>query len=81
MELSSIRVQRKKNEDLIDLGQHQSIFDVNTFKRLLPYLPHLASGEKKKKDDIVKGQQFWDYTKKHPYTQLLMHWLFSAFYA
>lgn len=48
MELSSIRVGRKKNEELIDLGQYQSIFHVDTFKQLLLlYLPHLASGGKK----------------------------------
>lgn len=32
-------VVRKKSEDLIDLGQYQSVFDVDTYKQLLlPYL-------------------------------------------
>lgn len=49
MDLSNIRVERKKKEELIDLGQYQSIFDVDIFKQLLlPYLPHLAPGKKKR---------------------------------
>jgi len=49
------------------LGQYQSIADVDTFKELLlPYLPHLGPGKKKK--TFLKGQEFREYAKKHLYT-------------
>lgn len=34
----------------------------------------------KRQKDIVKGQQFWEYNKKPPYVQLLIHWGFCAFF-